>query len=146
MKARTVAASVGLLIITATAPSGGQQQPAPSRHAPIVELEKLIADRANEPAEQVFKNIQTFKGMPAGRVLRIMEMAFVPNLGVECTHCHVEGQWELDDKPTKKIARGMWTLRASVQDQVRQITGKTDVAVTCYTCHKGQARPSFAPQ
>lgn len=139
-------ASVGLLIIAGVATSGGQQQPAPPRPAHIAELEKLIADRANEPAEQVFKNIQTFKGMPAGRVLRIMEMAFVPNLGVECTHCHVEGQWELDDKPTKKIARGMWTLRASVQDQVREMTGKTDVAVTCYTCHKGQAKPSFAPQ
>jgi hypothetical protein len=135
-----------LLIIAGVDSSDGQQPPAPPRHAQIAELEKLIADRANEPAEQVFKNIQTFKGMPAGRVLRIMEMAFVPNLGVECTHCHVEGQWELDDKPTKKVARGMWTLRASVQDQVRQITGKTDVAVTCYTCHKGQAKPSFAPQ
>jgi hypothetical protein len=145
MKTKNLAAAVGLVIIAGVASSGGQQ-PAPPRLAQIAELEKLIADRANEPAEQVFKNIQTFKGMPAGRVLRIMEMAFVPNLGVECTHCHVEGQWELDDKPTKKVARGMWTLRASVQDQVRQMTGKTGVAVTCYTCHKGQAKPSFAPQ
>jgi hypothetical protein len=146
MKTKHIAAVICLLILAAVASSGGQQQPAPPRHQQIAELEKLIAERMNEPAEQVFKNIQTFKGMPAGRVLRIMEMAFVPNLGVECTHCHVEGQWELDDKPAKKIARGMWTLRANVQDQVRQITGKTDVPVTCYTCHKGQPKPSFAPQ
>lgn len=146
MKTTTVAAFAGVLILAGVASPGGRQQPARPRDPQVAELEKLIADRSNEPAEQVFKNIQTFKGMPAGRVLRIMEMAFVPNLGVECTYCHVEGQWELDDKPTKKIARGMWTLRASVQDQVRQITGKTDVAVTCYTCHKGQPKPLFAPQ
>ena len=146
MGMKTVASLAGVLIVAGVASSDGQQQAARPRHAQIVELEKRIADRANEPAEKVFQNIQTFKGMPAGRVLRIMEMAFVPNLGVECTHCHVEGEWERDDKPTKKIARGMWTLRASVQDQVRQITGKTDVPLTCYTCHKGQPKPAFAPE
>jgi hypothetical protein len=144
MSTHRIATLVGVLALSGV--TVGQQQPPPARHAKIAEIEKQIADRANEPAEQVFKNIQTFKGMPAVRVLRIMEMAFVPNLGVECSHCHVEDEWDRDDKAAKKIARGMWTLRANVQDQVRELTGKADVPVTCYTCHKGQAKPSFAPQ
>ena len=72
----------------------------------------------------MFKNIQTFKGMPAIRVLRIMEQAFVPNLGVECGHCHTIGEWESDSKREKGIAREMWTMRGDVQQKLRQITGK----------------------
>ena len=108
-------------------------------------LEAAIAGREQQPAEQVFKNIQTFKGMPAIRVLRIMEQAFVPNLGVPCTHCHVDKEWESDTKPTKAVARRMWTLRAKWQEEVREATGNAQATVTCYTCHKGQAKPAFAP-
>lgn len=122
-----------------------QTPPAPQKHPQIAKLEQAIAGREQEPAEQVFKNIQTFTGMPAIRVLRIMEQAFVPNLGVNCSYCHLPGQWELDDKNHKKIAREMWTLRASVQQQVRKATGNDEAVVTCYTCHKGQAKPAAAP-
>jgi Photosynthetic reaction centre cytochrome C subunit len=123
---------------TAASPQG-------TRDADILEIEKQIAGREQQPAEQVFKSIQTFKGQPAIRVLRVMEQAFVANLGVKCTHCHVEGKWDAEDKREKQIARDMWTLRAEVQTQVRKITGKNDAVVTCYTCHKGQAKPAFAP-
>lgn len=86
------------------------------------------------------------KGMPAIRVLRIMEQAFTPNLGVGCTHCHQSGQWASDDKPAKNIARRMWTMRAAWQEDVRKATGNADAVVTCYTCHKGEPKPAFAPQ
>ena len=120
------------------------QTPQP-RNKHIEELERLIAGKEQQPAEQVFKNIQTFKGMPAIRVLRIMEQAFVPNLGVECSHCHTVGEWESDSMREKGIAREMWTMRGDVQQKLRQITGKADLPLTCYTCHKGQAKPAFAP-
>ena len=120
------------------------QSPQP-RNKHIEELERLIAGKEQQPAEQVFKNIQTFKGMPAIRVLRIMEQAFVPNLGVECSHCHTVGEWESDSKREKTVAREMWVLRGEVQQKLRQITGKTDLPFTCYSCHKGQAKPAFAP-
>ena len=121
------------------------QPPQSARNKHIEELERLIAGKEQQPAEQVFKNIQTFKGMPAIRVLRIMEQAFVPNLGVECGHCHTIGEWESDSKREKGIAREMWTMRGDVQQKLRQITGKADLPLTCYTCHKGQAKPAFAP-
>jgi len=146
---RAVLALAGLALATsALLAASSQQAPQtspPARDQSILELEKQIAGREQEPAEQVFKSIQTFKGQPAIRVLRVMEQAFVANLGVKCTHCHVEGKWDAEDKREKQIARDMWTLRADVQAQVRKITGKNDAVVTCYTCHKGQAKPAFAP-
>ena len=108
-------------------------------------LEAAIAGREQQPAEQVFKNIRLFKGMPAIRVLRVMEQAFVPNLGVQCTHCHVDTDWAADAKPAKDVARGMWAMRGRLQDEVRATTGNTQAVVTCYTCHKGQPKPAFAP-
>ncbi|HEU5248893.1 MAG TPA: hypothetical protein VFW15_02810, partial [Thermoanaerobaculia bacterium] len=35
-----------------------------------------IAGRENEPAEKVFRNIQSLKGMPAGRFVRVMNMGY----------------------------------------------------------------------
>ena len=128
------------LIAVCTAGPAAQTRP-----PEIVALESSIAGREQQPAEQVFKNIQTFKGMPAIRVLRIMEQAFVPNLGVSCSHCHVDKAWESDEKPAKGIARNMWTLRAQWQEEVRKATGNAQATVTCYTCHKGQPKPAFAP-
>ena len=137
---KRLVAFVAFLLAGASAGSHAQSKP-----PEIVALEASIAGREQLPAEQVFKNIQTFKGMPAIRVLRIMEQAFVPNLGVTCTHCHVDKEWESDAKPTKGIARNMWTLRAQWQAEVRKASGNAEAVVTCYTCHKGQAKPAFAP-
>ena len=120
------------------------QEP-PQRNRNIVALEKQIAGKEQLPAEEVFENIQTFKGMPAIRVLRIMEQAFTPNLGVGCNHCHVPREWASDDKAAKNIARRMWTMRAEWQEEVRTASGNPDAVVTCYTCHKGQPKPAFAP-
>jgi hypothetical protein len=123
-----------------------QQQPLPAaKNQHILELERQIAGKEQQPAEQIFKNIQILKGMPAVRVLRIMDMAFVPNLGVDCEYCHVPGEWESDVKPPKDIARGMWSLRVEVQERIRKIARNDKIAVTCYTCHKGQPKPAFAP-
>jgi hypothetical protein len=127
-------------------PVSAQETDQPRRNRNILALEKQIAGREQLPAEEVFTNIQTFKGMPAVRVLRIMEQAFTANLGVGCNHCHLSGRWASDDKPTKDIARRMWTMRAEWQEEVRTASGNADAVVTCYTCHKGQAKPAFAPE
>ena len=133
-------------LIVAVLLAGASAGPlAQSKSPEIAALEASIAGREQQPAEQVFKNIQTFKGMPAIRVLRIMEQAFVPNLGVTCAHCHVEREWESDARPAKGIARNMWTMRAEWQEDVRKATGNNQAVVTCYTCHKGQPKPAFAP-
>ena len=133
------------LLVAALVGLGTVSLAAQSKHPEIVALEASIAGREQQPAEQVFKNIQTFRGMPAIRVLRIMEQAFVPNLGVTCSHCHVEKEWDSDAKAAKGVARTMWILRARWQDDVRKASGNPEAIVTCYTCHKGQPKPAFAP-
>ena len=150
MHALLVVVLVALTVVAGQAAQDPPPVPQPvpqerQKHPQIAKLEQAIAGKESLPAEQVFKNIQTFKGMPAGRVLAIMEQAFVPNLGVNCSHCHIPGQWELDEKNPKKIARSMWTMRAEWQDEVRKASGNEKAVVTCYTCHKGQAKPAFAP-
>src|SRR5437870_568032 len=64
-------------------------------------------------------------------------------LGVECTYCHVQGDFAADTNPKKEIARKMIAM-------VRQIntnfpgTGVFPVGeqvVTCWTCHRGDTHP-----
>lgn len=150
---RTHPLIVIILVVMTLAVDASQDPPPPAQPAPqerqkhpqIAKLEAAIAGKETLPAEEVFKNIQTFKGMPAGRVLAIMEQALVPNLGVNCSHCHVPGQWDLDDKTPKNIARNMWMMRGEWQEEARKASGNEKAVVTCYTCHKGQAKPAFAP-
>ena len=42
------------------------------------------------------------KNMPAGQLLRVMEMGYARSLGVNCTHCHVPDKWESEEKPAKQ--------------------------------------------
>ena len=117
-----------------------------NQEAALAELRKSIAGKEEAPAETVFKNIQLFKGMPAGRVLRIMELGYSRSLGVNCTHCHIPGAWEKDDKPTKQIAREMAAMAAAINNQhLKQIKNlkSESPAVNCTTCHRGQTKPAL---
>jgi hypothetical protein len=91
---------------------------------------------ADKPAEQVFKNIQTLKGVPAGRFAPIMAM-FSRSLGVRCSHCHVPDAFEKDDKPEKLQARKMLAM---VGDTIHKFYGPSG-PIGCYTCHHGETQP-----
>ena len=112
----------------------------------LAELNKQIAGKENLPAEQVFKNIQVLKAIPAGRLLRIMELGYSRSLGVNCTHCHVVDQWDKDDKPTKPIAREMskmvQTINNDLLKPIKNLKGPNSV-VNCTTCHRGQIKPAL---
>jgi Photosynthetic reaction centre cytochrome C subunit len=109
-------------------------------------LRKRIAGQENKPAEEVFKNIRMLKGMPAARLLKIMELGYARSLGVNCTHCHVVGAWEKDDKPTKQIARDMVTMVAAINNEylkkIKNLKSATPI-VNCTTCHRGQTKPAL---
>lgn len=107
----------------------------------VVELQKKIAGQEQKPASEVFKNIQLFKGMPAGRLLSVMQIAFSKSLGVDCTHCHTPGEWEKEDKPAKETARKMWAFMGRINNDLKETLGKG--AVNCTTCHRGQVKPAL---
>ncbi len=112
----------------------------------LEELRQSIAGKENMAADSVFKNIQLLKGMPAGRLLRVMEIAYSKSLGVDCTHCHVVDQWEKEDKPTKQIAREMWGMMNGINSQflknIKNLKSETP-SINCTTCHRGQTKPAL---
>lgn len=114
------------------------------REEHVQEILQLIRGREEEPAEAVFKNIQVMKGVPAGRLLRIMNVGYAASLGVECSHCHVEDYWEVDEKRQKLAAREMIVMTRDINRQIdamKHLEGD-DPSVNCATCHRGQVRPA----
>src|SRR6266513_9336 len=106
---------------------------------------RSIAGRENQPAESVFKNIKIFKGVPAGRLINIMNQGFGRSLGVSCGFCHVPGKWDLDDKEEKNTARLMFAMVQTInRDYISKVpvdSGVPRPVVNCFTCHRGNPRP-----
>jgi hypothetical protein len=92
-------------------------------------------------AEDVYKNIQIFKGVPAARIPAVMEN-FSRWLGVQCDGCHVPQEFEKDDKPTKVAARRMMNM---VRGIGKEYFGDAN-PVTCWTCHRGSLKPESLPK
>jgi len=91
-------------------------------------------------ADQVFKNVQVLKGIPVNEFMGTMGI-FSASLGMSCEDCHAAGDadWSVyaTDSPRKQMARVMVTMMATINKtnfRGRQV-------VTCYTCHRGSARP-----
>jgi len=129
----------------AAAPTTKTEKPFDQAQA-LAKLRESIAGKENEPAEKVFKNIQLLKGIPAARLLRIMELGYSRSLGVTCTHCHVPPEWEKEDKPTKQIARDMAAMAANINnEQLKKIKNlkSENPVINCTTCHRGQIKPAL---
>jgi hypothetical protein len=94
------------------------------------------ATPAEKTAEQVFKNIQVFKGKPANELRPTM--SFIANsLGVRCSFCHAQ-PFSADTKPTKATARTMIEMVYAINKST--FNGREEV--NCYTCHQGHTRPN----
>ena len=72
---------------------------------------------------------------------RVSMDVFTQALGVQCTFCHVQGQFDSDEKPQKNMARMMLTMSREINDKFDD--GK--LHVRCYTCHRGSPQPLTAP-
>jgi photosynthetic reaction center cytochrome c subunit len=112
----------------------------------LADLRKAIAGQEMKSAGEVFKNVQILKGLPAGRLLKVMELGYARSLGVNCTHCHVPGEWEKENKPTKQIARDMMgmanTINNDLLKKIKNLKSATPT-VNCTTCHRGQIKPEL---
>jgi Photosynthetic reaction centre cytochrome C subunit len=109
-------------------------------------VSERIAGRENEPAERVFKNIQSLKGMPVGRLVRVMNMGYSRALGVSCLHCHFGQDYSSDEKRQKRAAREMMAMNRTINERLRSLQnleGKPEEKfVNCTTCHRGQTDPN----
>jgi hypothetical protein len=63
-------------------------------------------------------------------------------LGVECAHCHVEGNWSDGAKPTFEFAQRMSRMVAALNAGPLKDVG----AIGCWTCHRGRSIPARLPR
>jgi photosynthetic reaction center cytochrome c subunit len=97
------------------------------------------------PAEQVFKNVQSLKGIPADEFMSTMGF-FSASLGISCGDCHTAesgGDWAkyADDNDRKRRARGMIAMVNTMNKNF--FAGRR--VLTCYTCHRGSTTPETTP-
>jgi photosynthetic reaction center cytochrome c subunit len=95
---------------------------------------------APKTTEQVYKNIQVLKGIPADQLIPAMQFV-TASLGVQCDFCHLENAFEKDDKDTKQTARKMMRMMFAINKD--NFDGHR--AVTCYACHRGVHKPVITP-
>jgi hypothetical protein len=110
-----------------------------------VEIAKGQARGDMRPAEQVFKNIQALKGIPADEFMSTMGF-FSASLGISCGDCHTAesgGDWAkyADDNDRKRRARGMIAMVNTMNKNF--FAGRR--VLTCYTCHRGSTSPETTP-
>jgi hypothetical protein len=135
------------LIAIAIAPAQAQTPEASfDQGRALAELRKSIEGQEDKPAVDVFMNITQYKGVTAERLLRIMEFGFTKSLGVNCTHCHVPGKWDSDEKGAKETARAMSRMVIAINGEyLKNIPSlnSANPSVNCTTCHRGQKRPAL---
>ena len=91
-------------------------------------------------AQPRFKNLQVLKDVPPDQLMPAMQFISA-SLGVECEFCHVRDAFDKDDKPSKQTPRRMIQMMFALDAD--QFHGER--AVTCYTCHRGSAKPVSIP-
>lgn len=114
------------ITMSAQAAQGGQQQSPPM-------------------SENVFKNIQVLKGIPADEFMDTMGM-FASSLLFDCTGCHVQEILTNRDAfavatPRIQRARQMVVMVNTIN---RNFFGGQP-RVTCFTCHRGADTPEVIP-
>jgi hypothetical protein len=65
-------------------------------------------------------------------------------LGVQCTYCHVQGDFASDTNPKKDIARKMIGIVRQIDGSFPSSTGMFPAGyheVDCTTCHRGSVKP-----
>jgi photosynthetic reaction center cytochrome c subunit len=95
---------------------------------------------AAKTAAQQFKNVQVLKDIPADQLVPTMQF-IAGALGVDCEFCHVQRAMDKDDKREKQTARKMIEMELAINKS----HFKSEIEVTCYTCHRGSPHPVGVP-
>ncbi|MCC7194067.1 MAG: photosynthetic reaction center cytochrome c subunit [Gemmatimonadaceae bacterium] len=111
------------------------------RAATVQEVMAQIAGRENQPASDVFRNVQAWKTIPAGEFLKNMDEVVGRGLGRGCNDCHVANDWASDTLPRKQTARTMMGIVSDINTTLLPRLGPgpggRPRAIQCITCHRG---------
>jgi hypothetical protein len=123
-------AVLSLSLLTAFLASAQHPAPAHPKAAPSAE----------KTAEQVYKNIKSFKGQPGSQLIPTMQF-MSSSLGVQCEFCHDMKAFDKDTKDEKVTAREMIAMQQGINRG--HFKGKREV--TCNSCHHGEQHPAAVP-
>jgi hypothetical protein len=90
----------------------------------------------NRLSGEVYGDVRNYRDVPANGLRQIME-AYSRDLGVGCDYCHVQGEWADDAKLMKLLSRRMFEIQEGLESQYLGTVG----ALSCWTCHRGNALP-----
>lgn len=114
----------------------------------------VIGIAATKPAPLNERNLKILpKDISHGALDSIME-TYCKQLNVNCDFCHAnsktnsnEMDFASDDKPEKEITRQMMRMTETINKDffgyALVYKGGEEMAVSCYTCHDGFARPEL---
>ncbi len=107
--------------------------------------QQAAQDPKPQMAEVAFKNVTVLKGIPVDEFMDTMGMISAA-LGLNCLDCHVadaDKSWDRFalDTPMKVTSRKMINMVAEINKA--NFAGVRNV--TCWTCHRGDLRPSTLP-
>jgi hypothetical protein len=89
------------------------------------------------------RNLQVLPAdIPQARLLTIMRH-WGQALGVQCSYCHVPGNFPSDANPHKNVARGMVRMTNRINNELLPpVVGVAEQPrVNCYSCHRGSPFP-----
>lgn len=151
--------SVRLLIALAVLALGPAQNPPvqnpPAQNPPAQNPPAQAAPQQPRWQPPDPTNLQVFPKTIAKPQLIAAMRGFTRALGVRCEFCHVgEGNdlskfdFASDDKRQKRNARVMLQMTGDINTKLADIPEPRPagtMAVTCFTCHRGQQKPLTAP-
>ena len=98
----------------------------------------MAQEKKAAPNPTNLKVLKTASGADVSQIMR----TFTSGLGVQCTYCHVAGNFASDENPKKETARKMIVMMQKSNAEF----GDGKMHVSCYTCHRGEAEPKTAPE
>jgi hypothetical protein len=115
------------------------------RGATVAQLMTTIAGKEDQPAGQVFKNVQLLKDMPAKAFLTYMDSTVGRAGNWNCTQCHVVTDYAEDNRngnpiTAKARTRIMIAMVSAINsDHLTKLPAGRggSPTVSCITCHRG---------
>lgn len=93
----------------------------------------------NPTCDQVFKDIESFKGVPAKDLIPAMQF-MAASLHAKCTFCHDPKDYAAPHK-NKNVTRKMITMQRDIN--AKYFNNRLEV--TCNSCHGGEEHPAGTP-
>ena len=95
---------------------------------------------AHKDSGALFRNVGVLQSMTGEHFMSVMH-AMKPSLGVACAYCHDAKDYAADALAPKKRARQMLIMAAHIDERFFDRKDR----VTCFTCHRGAAKPELPP-